>query len=73
MVSSAKLAVISETEEGALIEHCLVFQHLFYILIEKEPSRLYYIAPINFLENHYIPHVCLILMVFKKPCEINGG
>ena len=51
MVSSAKLAVNSETEEGALIEHCLVFQHLFYILIEKEPSRLYYIAPINFLEK----------------------
>ena len=37
MVMSAKLAVISQIEgEGFLTENCLVFHHLFYILIVKK-------------------------------------
>ena len=64
MAPSVKLAIVFKTGEEASL---LVFLHLLYTLVEKQPYL------VIFCKEHFILHVCLILMVLTSHVTQNGG
>ena len=65
MTPLAKLAVISEMKgEASLVKNILVFLHLLYIIIEKQPY-LVSTSSYQLSVKPFIPCMRLDLIVFK--------